>query len=313
MGVVRLTDPVHNAEVLIAPSLGNRVYAMNVNGANILHMPASNISELRELSGIPFLAPWANRIAGGGFHANGKWYAFNESLEVLRLRPGHIAIHGMLTSSNLWRVTDLGADSTSAWATSRLEFWRYPALMANWPFAHQYEMTYRLSNGELEVSVSVENLSTEPMPVSIGFHPYFRLPGIPRDEWMAHIPVRTAVLADEDLCATGEFRPNSLPDPVPLASHELDDGFTDLVRNAAGEAIFRLEARDRRIEVVFGPKWQVAVIYAPPEHEFICFEPMAAITNGVNLAAEGKYAALQSLAPGKVWHETFRVRASNIN
>jgi len=309
--IIRLSDSANRVEVLIAPSLGNRAYAMNVHGANILHMPASNVSGLRELSGIPFLAPWANRIPGGGFHANGQWYAFNESLGVLRMHPEHVAIHGMLTSSNLWQVTDVGADSTAAWVVSHLEFWRYPSLMANWPFAHEYEMTYRLAGGELEVSVAVKNLSAEAMPLVIGFHPYFTIPGVPRAECVAHIPAGTAVVVDERLCATGEMRPNTLPDPTPLAIHVLDDGFTDLVRDsgADGPATFWMEGVGRRIEVSFGPKWQVGVVYAPSGREFICFEPMAAITNGINLASEGKYPALQSVAPGDVWRESFRVRA----
>ncbi len=197
--------------------------------------------------------------------------------------------------------------------TSRLEFWRYPALMANWPFAHQYEMTYRLSNGELETTISVENLSAEPMAVSIGFLPYFRIPGVPRADCTAHSPARTAGVTDKSLCATGELRPNALPDPTPLATQFLDDGFTDLIREPSGEAIFRLEGGGRRIEVAFGPKWQVAVVYSPSGQEFICFEPMAAITNAVNLAAEGKYPALQTLQPGGTWRESFRVRASGIN
>jgi aldose 1-epimerase len=146
------------------------------------------------------------------------------------------------------------------------------------------------------------------MPVTIGFHPYFTIPGVPRDDWTAHIPARTAVVVDERLCATGEMRPNALPDPTPLAGRVLDDGFTDLIRNGDGEATFWLEGGGRRIEVSFGPKWQVGVVYSPSGHEFICFEPMAAITNGVNLAAEGKYDALQTLAPGGVWRESFRVR-----
>jgi len=302
--VVRLADAANGVEVLIAPSLGNRAYAMNVRGANILHMPATNVSELRELSGIPFLAPWANRIPGGGFRVNGKWYAFNESLGVLRIHGDHIAIHGMLTSSNLWKVTETGADAGAAWVVSRLEFWRYPALMANWPFAHEYEMTYRLAGGELETTVAVRNLGFEEMPVSVGFHPYFTIPGVPRAECVAHIPARSAVVVDGRLCATGEFRPNSLPDPTPLAHYVLDDGFTDLIAEP-----FWLEGGGRRIEVSFGPKWQVGVVYSPSGHEFVCFEPMAAITNGVNLASEGKYAALQMLAPGQIWRESFRVRS----
>jgi aldose 1-epimerase len=306
--VVRLADAANDVNVLIAPSLGNRAYTMNVRGANILHLPSPNISELHELSGIPFLAPWANRIPGGGFRANGNWYAFNESLGVLRTHGDHIAIHGMLTSSNLWQIVDIGADSTGAWVTSRLEFWRYPSLMANWPFAHDYEMTYRLAFGELETSVSVTNLSRDPMPVVIGFHPYFTIPGLPRAECVAHIPARASVVVDERLCATGELKPNPLPDPTPLATQVLDDGFTDLVREPDGEATFWLEGGGRRIEVSFGPKWQVGVVYAPSGHEFVCFEPMAAITNGINLGAEGKYPALQMLDPGASWTESFRVR-----
>ena len=36
---------------------------------------------------------------------------------------------------------------------------------------------------------------------------------------------------------------------------------------------------------------------------------LAAITNGVNLAAEGKYLALQTVQPGTTWSENFQVRA----
>jgi aldose 1-epimerase len=274
-------------------------------------MPAANIAELQGmhgLSGIPFLAPWANRIPGGGFHANGNWYAFNESLGVLRMHKDHVAIHGMLTASKLWQVSEVGADSTGAWVVSRLKFWRYPPLMANWPFAHEYEMTYRLAAGELETSIAVKNLSREPMPLVIGFHPYFTIPGVPRAEYMAHIPARSAVLVDDHMCATGELRPNSLPDPTPLASHVFDDGFTDLVREPDGQTLFWVEGGGRRVEVSFGPKWQVGVVYAPSGQDLICFEPMAALTNGVNLAAEGKYAALQTVDPDGVWRDSFRVR-----
>ena len=179
--------------------------------------------------------------------------------------------------------------------------------MANWPFAHEYEITHRLESGRLEVSVAVKNLSRDAMPLVIGFHPYFTIPGVPRAESVAHIPARSAVIVDERLCATGEFKPNPLPDPTPLASRILDDGFTDLVREPDGRSIFWLEGGGRRIEVAFGPKWQVGVVYAPSGHEFICFEPMAAITNGVNLAADGKYPALQMLAPNATWSENFSV------
>jgi hypothetical protein len=64
------------------------------------------------------------------------------------------------------------------------------------------------------------------------------------------------------------------------------------------------------IDVLYGPRYQVAVIYAPPNQPFICFEPMTAITNGANLAHDGKYGELQTVASGGTWRESFWVRWS---
>jgi aldose 1-epimerase len=71
--------------------------------------------------------------------------------------------------------------------------------------------------------------------------------------------------------------------------------------------VFYVEAGNKRIEVSFGPKYTVAIVYAPPGHDYICFEPMTAITNGINLAHEGKYPELQTVAPGSRWSESFRI------
>jgi aldose 1-epimerase len=46
------------------------------------------------------------------------------------------------------------------------------------------------------------------------------------------------------------------------------------------------------------------------ERNFICFEPMAGITNAVNLAHRGVYKELQSVPPGGTWQESFWVRPS---
>jgi aldose 1-epimerase len=315
VAIVRLRDAAHEVSVSIAPSIGNRAYELNVHGKNILHFQSPDIgsfknSGARQLNGIPFLAPWANRMAGGGFWANGKNYRFNPDVGAVRLSPDGIAIHGMLTASPLWEVVDVGADQDSAHVTSRLQFWKHPELMANWPFAHEYEMTYTLSNGVLEVIVKLTNLSAKPMPVVLGFHPYFQIPDVPRSEASAHIAARKHVETDTKLVATGELTAVNLPDQVSLKDHTFDDGYTDLIRESDGRAVFSVAAGSKKIEVLYGSKYQVAVVYAPPKQPFICFEPMTAITNGANLAHEGKYADLETVAPGVTWHESFWVRPS---
>ena len=317
IAVVRLTDAKDGVEVTVVPSLGNRASEMKVHGKNILYSPRADLAELAKkpaLSGVPFLAPWANRLSEEAFWANGKKYAFNMTLGNVR---GPVPIHGLLTSSDLWEVTEVKADGKSAHVTSRLQFWKHPELMAQWPFAHEYEMTYRLAGGELEVRITVKNLSGEPMPVALGFHPYYRIPDVPRERWMARIPARKIAVTDSRLVATGEFTPYDLPNPLPLAGHPLDTGFTDLERDAQGRAHFSIEADGRKVETIYGPKYPVAVIYAPPAlpndpREFICFEPMTGITNAINLNHDGKYAALQSVAAGASWTESFWIRASGL-
>src|SRR5262249_1671092 len=158
-----------------------------------------------------------------------------------------------------------------------------PELMAQWPFAHEYEMTYSLSEGVLEVRATVMNLSMEPMPVAIGFHPYYRIPDVSRDEWTAHVPARSRVVADSRLIPTGELRPMALPDKFPLRGRTLDDGFIDLQRQPDGRALFSIDSGNKRIEVLFGPKYPVAIVWEPNGQPFICVEPMTGITSAVNL------------------------------
>lgn len=313
MEVVRLADAARHVEVSVAPSLGNMAYEMKVRGRNILWFPTDSLEEFKEkptLAGVPFLAPWANRIDGDSYWANGKKYLLNPDLGNLRRDNHQKPIHGLLNFSPLWTVTGMGADAHSAYVSSRIEFWKHPGLMAQFPFAHNVIMTYRLSNGELEVETVLENLSTEPMPVAVGYHPYFRLHDAPRDGWKVHLAARDHLVLNNQLIPTGESYPSEFSDPYPLKGRQLDDVFTNLVRGADGRARFWVEGAKERVTVTYGAKYSVAVVYAPPSRDFICFEPMSAITNAFNLAHSGAYKDLQSVPPGGSWKESFWIAAT---
>jgi aldose 1-epimerase len=315
--IISLTDAAQGVEVKIVPTLGNRVHQMTVRGRNILHNPPGDLSDhfkSRGLGGVPFLAPWADLLDEQAFWANGKRYTFNMSLgNVCGDRP----IHGLLCDSPFWEVMDVDADARSAHVTSRLQFWKYPDLMAQWPFAHEYRITHRLADGVLDIETTVTNLSVDPMPLAIGFHPYFQIPDVPRDEWIVHLAARTRTVADEHQIPTGEMRPLDIPNPLPLRGQILDDGFTDLQRDQEGRSRFCIEGGCQRIEIFFGPKYPVATIYAPAPspgqgQEFICIEPLTAIINGINLERQGKYLDLQTVPAGGEWTERFWIRCSRI-
>jgi len=306
--IVRLTDSTHAMEVSIVPSIGNMAYRMTVHDKNVLWSPFASLREMKAkpaMCCVPFLAPWANRLDEDAFYANGKKYLLNAGLGNLRRDQNQAPIHGLLLFTPYWKVTKMESDDRSARVTSRLEFWRYPELMAQFPFAHAIEMTYRLAGGRLEVETLVENQASEAMPLGIGYHPYFQLPGVPRDQWKVHVAAREILELSPLLIPTGKRSAVSLPDPASLATTQLDDVFTGLVRGQDERAEFWVEGSGRKVSVIYGPKYTVAVVYAPPGKDFICFEPMTAITDAFNLAQRGTYKELQSIPAGGTWRESY--------
>jgi len=297
---VELEDAAHQTVVSIDPAAGNLTREMTIKGRNVL-----------ATQGIPFMAPWANRLDEQAFYANGRKYAFN--MELGNVRGAH-PIHGFLGKASQWEVVEARADGASAWVTSRLEFYRQPEWMAQFPFAHTIEMTHRLQNGALEIAASLHNLSVDPMPVAIGFHPYFTLSDAPRDDWMIAIGARSEWVLAPDKMPTGEVVPieRRFPDPrgARLAGHDLDHVFGDLTRDATGGAVMTVAGKRQKLEIVYGPNYRASVVYAPKGREFICFEPMAGITNALNLAQRGVYKELQYIQPGQTWRESFWIRPS---
>jgi aldose 1-epimerase len=322
---VELGDAQTDTVISILPSVGNIAFEMKVKGHNVLRWPYASLDEFKQrpgLNGVPFLAPWANRLDEQAFYANGKRYAFDMELGNVR---GKIPIHGLVTFSP-WKLIEVKADGTSARATSRLEFHRHPALITQFPFAHVIDMTYILQDGVMQVATRIENLSTDPMPVSVGFHPYFQLTDSQRDDWTISVGAKTHWLLDATKVPTGQTQAieSIFPDPkvIPLKDYDLDHVFGDLVRDGSGKAVMTMKGKAQQLDVVLGPNYRAMVIYAPKpaagsagaaggaaaNRNFICFEPMVGITNAMNLAHKGLYKDLQTVAPGGTWEESFWVR-----
>ena len=303
--IVHLKDAAHKTEVSVLVSIGNNAYDMRVKGKSVFWSPYADITEQKAkptMLGNPFLAPWANRMDHEGFTFGGHNYPLNPDLKNYRADGHKQPIHGMLLYTDRWALVEAKATAAEAHVTSKLEFWKYPDLMAQFPFAHSLEMTYRLRDGALEVAATIRNLSVSAMPVAIGFHPYFQITDATRDEWQVTMPVRDQVVLSPTLVPTGERKPNPYSSPFSLKGIRLDDVFA----NFSGRD-FVVQGKSQKIVVEYGPKYPVAVVYAPPGQPFICFEPMTGVTNVINLAAAGK-AELQTVPAGGVWTESYFVR-----
>jgi aldose 1-epimerase len=159
-------------------------------------------------------------------------------------------------------------------------------------------------------------MSADPMPVAVGFHPYFQLTDSTRDEWTISVGARTHWLLAPTKVPTGETEPieRLFPNPaaVPLKDFELDDVFGDLIRDAQGRATMTLNGpKSQRLDVAVDANYRAVVIWAPrPNREFICFEPMSGITDSMNLAQRGLYKELQSIPPDGRWDASFWIRPS---
>lgn len=312
--VVQLKSGDGNESVSVAVNRGNLAYEFLVNGKNAFYAPMESLGAFGEnprLIGNPLLWPWPNRLDWDGYYFDGKEYRLNPALGNVRSDGNDQPIHGLVTFSPLWEVISLGADTDSAWVTSRLDYSQHPELAAQFPFAHRVEMTYKLAGGKLAVTTRVVNLSEAKMPVSIGFHPYFQLHDTPRDEWTIRIAAEDQWLLNEKLTPTTETQASSeqFPNPLnfPLVGRSIDHVFGELIRDRDGWARFSVAGGDERIDVYFDEKFDTSVIYSPQRRAFVCFEPMAGITNAMNLQHRGSYNALQSIESGETWEGTYSI------
>ena len=315
--IVELQDTRAQIVVRVLTTASN-AYQMTVKGEDVIRRTWASIDDIRPrmgLNGIPLLWPFANRLDEQAFYANGQKYTFDAGIG--NTGRGAIPIHGFVQNATAWKVIEAKADAKSAWITSKLEFFRVPQYMTQFPFAHTLTMTYRLQDGALEVRTRIDSMSAEPMPVAIGFHPYFQLTDSSREEWHLSVAAKTHWKLDGRTIPTGETEPitSILPDPGNVAVKDvtLDDIFTDLERDEKGLATMSLKGKSQQLDVVLGPKFKTILVLSRASDNrggkgTVAFEPMAGISNSMNMAQKGLYKELQTIEPGGFWEESFWVR-----
>jgi len=309
-----LADARRKMEFGIVPDIGNFGYEFKVNGNDVFITPDSFKAYVEKRWfgwGNPFMAPFANRIDHDYYYFQGKKYLLNDSLgNLMRVPPSNYVLHGVLVYEPRWEVAKTGAsDAEGAFITSRLEFYKYPDLMAQFPFAHVYEMTYRLKDGKLECTTGVTNAGKSAMPVHFGYHPYFRPDGA-REEWTVKVAAKRRIIVDDALVPTGETEPTDrflpgLTQGVVLGKSFLDSGFMELERDAQGFGHIWVKGKTQKVEVVYGKEFDYAIVYAPLDKTLICIEPQTGPTNAFNLEHEGRMKSLIVLEPGKTFKATY--------
>ena len=294
-----LVSPGGTIEASFAPRAGMVGCSLRHRGVELLHMGRG----LREYTthgttfGIPFLYPWANRLAGFDYFALGKQVQLEHGSRLIRLEQNGLPIHGVLGASPHWEVDYAADEGDAAMLSAVLDFGGYPALLRAFPFPHTVRLGVRVTDTEVEFTTTVAADRGVPVPISFGFHPYLRLMGAPRQQWEIELPVRERLVLDDYMIPTGERQPAGALDG-PLGDRAFDDGFAGVEH----ERPFAVSGGGRRIAVHFDERFPFAQVFSPPGAEFICFEPMTAPTNALRSGQD-----LPIAQPGDEFRATWRI------
>lgn len=231
------------------------------------------------------LLPFANRIRGQ-LDSDGRTLETTVLGRRVRMpanwsgqRPGaeKCAMHGFLFDAPM-RVAEGGPD----YVVATLDAGDFGE---RWPSRTFVQVAATLYSTKLELSVTARNTGREPLPMGIGWHPYFTLPSGDREHARLHLPAasRARVTNYDDVFPTGEIvdvagTPYDFTGEggAALGTQYFDDMFVDLEKTSSEHT--RIELHDdaagyRMRLTALSPRVTAVQLYAPPVHPFVVIEP----------------------------------------
>jgi aldose 1-epimerase len=282
-------------EAEFAPALGMAGVSFRHHGNELLDRQAGLLAYARTgaVMGVPLLYPWANRLAGDDYMLDGRAIRLPTGPPLVHCEEHGLPIHGLLHASPHWRVSARDDRRIAA----RLDFAVHPELLAAFPFPHTLDIEASLSAERLRITTTVRPTSGTAVPIAFGFHPYLRLPGVPRAAWQVTLPPRRHLVLDERgiPTGTGARRPATR---FELADRGFDDGYDGL----ASRSTFCVAGGGRTLAVDLESGFPAAQVFSPRGKGFICFEPMTAPTNALR-SGDG----LRLVEPGDAFSAAFSI------
>jgi galactose mutarotase-like enzyme len=235
------------------------------------------------------LLPFANRIRGNP-SADGKTITAIVAGQTVTLpanwsgkNPGaeKHAIHGLMRRSRFQHVIlRSGAQDSAVNAT--LHAGNFDG---HWISDTDVEVQTTLSHDAFEMTVTAKNVGSRPLPMGIGWHPYFVLPGGDRQQVRLHLPSETRAIMNnyDDTFTTGKRMAVkgtpydfSAPGGVTLGTQYLDDSYSNLIYGANRSTVTELidpAAKYGLRLVTLSPQIKSIQVYAPTDKNFVAIEP----------------------------------------
>ena len=235
------------------------------------------------------LLPFANRIRGK-VSADSKTINASVAGKTVTLpanwsgnNPGaeKHAIHGLMMRSRFQDIAQQNGKESSS-VSGDLHAGNFDG---HWLSDTDVRIEVVLKNDALEITVTATNAGKEPLPMGIGWHPYFLLPSGDRKQALLHLPsVTRAVMNNyDDSFVTGkrvdvkgtpyDF---SAPGGRALGTQYLDDNYSDLIRGKDGSTVSEVIDPAAKYGVrltTLSPQIKSIQVYAPPQKNFVAIEP----------------------------------------
>jgi aldose 1-epimerase len=258
-------------ELQLTPSIGGAISNFDWTGEGghrrILRNSHTHLQNVLDAACFP-LIPFVNRIRGGSFEFRGRQVRLSPNM------PGDPSpLHGQGWTS-AWRV------ASSSRSQAMLAFEHDPG---EWPWAYGARQEFRLEANALHLRLACRNLSDEPMPCGLGFHPYFPCGAGTRIE----TKVDQVWTVDEDVLPVAkmpvEGRYAISDDPV--CGRDLDNGYGGW----SGRAVLR------------DSDWPFGIELSSPQARF--FQLYSPKTGGIFVAEPVTHANAALNEPEEQWPE----------
>lgn len=288
-------------KIEISPEAGGSIVACAVKTAAGAWLPVMRptppeaIAELNSSLMASFtLLPYSNRLRDARFRFNGQTHQLRPNT------PEGYAIHGDVRKRP-WQVAETSAQAATLTFDSR----HFSDI--NFPFPFNAQMVYAVVNNRFDTTLSVTNSGGDPMPVGMGFHPYFQrsLSGDPADE--VHLQANVSgvypelVPVDPAIALTPE---QDFSTARPLGGMFFDHCF------AGWDGRATLHWPQTRLTATFicDATLEHLILFTPPRLPFFALEPVSNANNGFNLHAAG-YAGsgVQVLTPEQTLTARFQL------
>ncbi len=248
-----LSDSSAQSQLEVIPERGGIATSWRVQGEELFYLDAERLThpDLTVRGGIPILFPICGNLPDNTYTYKDQQYTLKQ--------------HGFARELP-WEVTSVTEDLASITLTLNSN----EQTRTVYPFDFQLAFTYQLLGNSLNIRQRCTNYSSDPMPFSIGLHPYFAV----ADKSQLKFEIPATQFQDQRTKTTYPFAGD-----FDFSQDEIDAMFRQLSKS---EATATDSTRSLQLQLSWDDTYSTVVFWTVKGKDFYCLEPWTAARNALN-------------------------------